>query len=79
MSLPVIAFDEMHPPRLVTCHGCGQERLSRADHPGLAGESSLCQTCLLDVRVMREAVAALTVSHPALAAQLMQRADRMEE
>lgn len=79
MSTPVIGYDQLHPPRLVTCHRCGSERLSRQDHPGLAGESRHCPNCRRDAATLRLAVESLKKSHPSLAVQLRQMAERLEE
>lgn len=79
MSLPVIAYDELHPPRLVTCHGCGQERLSRRDHPALEGESSLCGDCRRLVATLEAGAAALKVTHPTLAARFATEARLITE
>lgn len=78
MSTPVIGYDQLHPPRLVTCHHCGSERLSRRDHPGLEGESRYCPDCRRDASTLRAAVDTLRVTHPSLAVQLRQMAERFE-
>lgn len=78
MSTPVIGYDELHPPKLVTCPGCGRERLSRQDHPGFAGDSAPCGDCRRLLGVMDAAAVALKITHPSLAAQLRTEMGRME-